>query len=97
MKAVEITSPGVVNVVDLEMPVAGPGEVLVKICYVGFCGSDLNTYRGGNLLAISPVIPGHEIGGTVAAVGEEEITAPATDNTVMIAEFLSILPKFSAG
>lgn len=70
MKAIEITTPGVVNIIDKDMPEAGPGEVLVKICYVGFCGSDLNTYRGGNLLAISPVIPGHEIGGTVAAVGD---------------------------
>lgn len=69
MKAIQITSPGVVEIIDRDMPEMRPGEVLLKICYVGFCGSDLNTYRGGNLLAISPVIPGHEIGATVASIG----------------------------
>lgn len=71
MKAIEITNPGSVRVIEKEMPAVGAGEVLVKIQYVGFCGSDLNTYRGGNLLAISPVIPGHEIGGTVAEIGRD--------------------------
>lgn len=70
MKALEITEPGVVNVVERKMPVAQAGEVLVRIHYVGFCGSDLNTFRGGNPMAISPVIPGHEIGGTVTAIGD---------------------------
>lgn len=70
MKAIEITNPGSVSVIEREMPATDPGEVLIRIHYVGFCGSDLNTYRGANLMAISPVIPGHEIGGTVAAVGK---------------------------
>lgn len=69
MKAIQITSPGFVEIIEKDMPETKPGEVLLKICYVGFCGSDLNTYRGGNLLAISPVIPGHEIGATVASIG----------------------------
>ena len=37
--------------------------------YVGFCGSDLNTYRGANAMAKSPVIPGHEIGAVIEALG----------------------------
>ncbi len=71
MKAIEISAPGEVHVVSLADTGIRPGEVLVKICYVGFCGSDLNTFLGKNLLAKSPVIPGHEIGGTVEAWGEE--------------------------
>lgn len=71
MKAIEITKPGVVNVIEIEKPALAPEEVLVKIGYVGFCGSDLNTYRGRNLMALSPVIPGHEIGGTIATIGSE--------------------------
>lgn len=70
MKAIQITSPGVVETVEKDRPVLGTGEVLLGIRYVGFCGSDLNTYRGGNLLAISPVIPGHEIGAVVEEIGE---------------------------
>ena len=69
MVSVQITSKGCVSPVEREMPELTSDGVLIKIQYVGFCGSDLNTYLGRNLLAISPVIPGHEIGGTVEAVG----------------------------
>ena len=53
------------------MPKIAADEVLVKIHYVGFCGSDLNTYRGKNPMAIDQVIPGHEIGGTVEEIGAD--------------------------
>ncbi|MBQ6045227.1 MAG: zinc-binding alcohol dehydrogenase family protein [Bacteroidales bacterium] len=69
MKALQISAPGSVNTVDLPVPEAGAGEVLLRMEYVGFCGSDLNTYRGANAMAKSPVIPGHEIGAVIEAVG----------------------------
>ncbi len=69
MKAVKITAPGRVVVEEQSKPVLASDEVLVKICFVGFCGSDLNTYRGKNPMAISPVIPGHEIGGIIEETG----------------------------
>ncbi len=50
------------------MPVAQPGEVLLKVIYAGFCGSDLNTYLGMNPMVRMPVIPGHEISAVVQAV-----------------------------
>ncbi|MDE6061428.1 MAG: alcohol dehydrogenase catalytic domain-containing protein, partial [Duncaniella sp.] len=65
MKSVKIVAPGRVVVEEQAMPVVAPDEVLVKIHYVGFCGSDLNTFRGKNPMATDQVIPGHEIGGTV--------------------------------
>lgn len=52
------------------MPTPAAGEVLLRIAYVGFCGSDLNTFRGRNALALKPVIPGHEISAVIEAVGE---------------------------
>ena len=69
MKALQITEPSVMKVVDMEKPQCGADEVLLKIHYVGFCGSDLNTYRGLNPMVKMPVIPGHEIGATIAAIG----------------------------
>ncbi len=69
MKALQISAPGSVNTVDLPVPEAGAGEVLLRMEYVGFCGSDLNTYRGANAMAKSPVIPGHEIGAMIEALG----------------------------
>ena len=69
MKAIQITKPFELNVIDVEKPVCGEGEVLLRIRYVGFCGSDLNTWRGGNAMAKAGVIPGHEVGAEIAAVG----------------------------
>ena len=71
MKAIQIAQPGKVILTDLPIPAIQPDEVLVKIHYVGFCGSDLNTWLGRNALAKMPVIPGHEIGGTIEAVGDQ--------------------------
>ena len=69
MKAIQITQPFELNVIDVEKPVCGEGEVLLRIRYVGFCGSDLNTWRGGNAMAKAGVVPGHEVGAEIAAVG----------------------------
>ena len=70
MKAIQITHQQELNIVELEKPQApGQGEVLLKLCYVGFCGSDINTFMGRNTMALNPVIPGHEVGAVIEAVG----------------------------
>lgn len=46
-------------------------EVLLKIKYVGLCGSDLNTYRKLNPLVTYPRIPGHEISAEIVAKGNQ--------------------------
>src|SRR5437762_12892872 len=58
------------------MPAAtgpGPGEVKVSLAAGGTCGSDLHYYQHGGFGTIrpkEPMILGHEVAGTVAAVGE---------------------------
>jgi 2-desacetyl-2-hydroxyethyl bacteriochlorophyllide A dehydrogenase len=71
MKAIQITAPSEMKVVDIEKPQCGADQVLLKIHYVGFCGSDLNTYRGLNPMVKMPVIPGHEIGAEIAETGAD--------------------------
>ena len=71
MKAVQISSPGKIITIDIPKSNIQPDEVLVKIKYVGFCGTDLTTWLGKSKLAKMPVIPGHEIGGVVEAIGEK--------------------------
>ncbi|MCF0203211.1 MAG: zinc-binding alcohol dehydrogenase family protein [Bacteroidaceae bacterium] len=71
MKAIQISAANEMACVEIENPAPlKAGEVLVKINYVGFCGSDLNTYRGGNPLVKMPVIPGHEVSAEIAEVAE---------------------------
>lgn len=72
MKAIQITHSQECNIIDIEKPQAlAPNEVLLKLEYVGFCGSDINTFMGRNGMAKNPVIPGHEVGATIEAVGSE--------------------------
>lgn len=56
----------------LDMPVPGPGEVLLKLGAGGICGSDLHYYfegRNGSFVVREPLIPGHEASAVVEAVG----------------------------
>jgi L-iditol 2-dehydrogenase len=50
------------------VPAIGPGELLVRIATCGICGTDLKKIHYGSHSA--PRIFGHEMAGTVAAVGE---------------------------
>ena len=70
MKTLHIPAVGEMRVADEPVPAPKQGEVLLKLAYVGFCGSDLNTFLGRNTMAKANVIPGHEIGATIAAIGE---------------------------
>ncbi len=71
MKAIQISHSQELYIIDIERPQApAAGEVLLKLCYVGFCGSDINTFMGRNGMALNPVIPGHEVGAVIEAVGE---------------------------
>lgn len=57
-----------VRVETVPVPEIGPGEVLVKIHTCGICGTDLKKIHTGSHSA--PRIFGHEMAGTVAAVGQ---------------------------
>jgi threonine dehydrogenase-like Zn-dependent dehydrogenase len=50
MIAIEITKPGEMRLVEREMPTVGNNDILLKMNYIGFCGSDLSTYLGKNPL-----------------------------------------------
>lgn len=69
MRALVITGPRAVAFCDVPEPAPGAGEVLLRVRWVGFCGSDLNTFRGLNPLVSYPRIPGHEVSGVIEAVG----------------------------
>lgn len=71
MKALQIEQQGRTRLVTIGEPTLAAGEVLIRISTVGFCGSDLNTYRGLNPLVSYPRIPGHEIAGTIVRLGAE--------------------------
>lgn len=71
MKALVINEPQETSLIELDRPTAGPSDVLLQVKCVGFCGSDLNTFRGLNPLVGYPRIPGHEVAATIVEFGSE--------------------------
>jgi 2-desacetyl-2-hydroxyethyl bacteriochlorophyllide A dehydrogenase len=69
MNRIIISNPGEVKVTEAEVPIPEPGEVLLKLKHVGFCGSDLSTYLGKNPMVQYPRVPGHEISAEIAETG----------------------------
>src|SRR5207248_9360105 len=57
-----------VRVERVPIPEIGPGEALVRIDSCGVCGTDLKKIHYG--LQPPPRIYGHEMAGTIAALGE---------------------------
>src|SRR4051812_37159198 len=55
------------TIVELPRPDAGPGELLVRVSACGVCGTDL--LKLYSAAVPKPVQLGHEVVGTVAAVG----------------------------
>ncbi|MBH0778277.1 NAD(P)-dependent alcohol dehydrogenase [Nocardia bovistercoris] len=63
------TPDGTFEKVTIERRELGPRDVLIDIAYAGICHSDIHTARNEWGRTRYPCVPGHEIAGTVAAVG----------------------------
>lgn len=67
MRAVELVDAHRLELVELPVPEAAPGEVVVRVDGCGICGSDLTSYKIG---LFTDAVPGHELAGVVHAIGE---------------------------
>ncbi len=67
--------PGTTKITDAPVPVPKADEVLIRVEYVGICGSDVHSFESGPF--IPPSDPdqkiglGHECAGTVVSVGTD--------------------------
>ena len=91
MKTLLIDAPGKYSYGEKPKPTPAPGEVLLAVKRLGFCGSDLSTFRGGNPLVVYPRIPGHEIAAVIEAV-TEGVPAEFT-----IGQSVTVMPYTSCG
>jgi L-iditol 2-dehydrogenase len=67
MRAAVYRGKGRVGLEEVPVPEIGPGEVLLKVAACGICGTDIKKIQYG--FVPPPQIFGHEIAGTVVAVG----------------------------
>src|ERR1700691_5202541 len=70
-KAVEVSSPGVLRVVERDITEPGPGQVRIRVEACGICHTDAATVNGVYPGMSLPRVPGHEVVGRIEAVGSE--------------------------
>ena len=68
-KAMQISRPGVMELVERRVPQPGPGEVLLAVQACGICGADAGDIEGP--VSASPRVPGHEVVGIIVAAGPQ--------------------------
>ena len=71
----------------------GPADVQIEILYCSVCHSDLHTARSEWPGTVYPCVPGHEILGTVTAVGDA-VTKFKVGDTAAVATQYSYLPSW---
>lgn len=74
MKAVVVHAAGDLRVDELPDPEVGPNDVLVEMEWGGVCGSDVTYVRSGvsgTAVLREPLVLGHEVAGTIAALGPD--------------------------
>ena len=74
MKVAVMNGIGKMDLIERDIPIVKGNEVLVKLDYVGICGSDLHYYENGRIgdyIVEPPFVLGHEPGGVVVEVGNK--------------------------
>lgn len=79
MKAIQITKPYEIKVIEKQMPVPKENEVLLKVLYCGICGADVASYTGNQPFTTYPRIPGHEFSAKIIEIPENERGLKAGD------------------
>ncbi|WP_433296426.1 zinc-dependent alcohol dehydrogenase [Actinoplanes sp. CA-030573] len=86
MRRVVVTPAGV-SVTSADVPEPREGEVLVRMAAAGVCGSDVHALQGKHPFIVLPYPPGHEVSGTVEALGPG-VTAVRAGQRVTMEPFL---------
>ena len=90
MKAIQITKPGEIKIIEKEMPVAKENEALLKVKYCGICGADVASYTGNQPFTTYPRIPGHEFSAEIVSV-------PENDKGLKAGDVITCNPYFNCG
>ncbi len=70
-KAFQVTAPGTLDLVERPIPQPGPGQVRIRVEACGICHTDAATVEGAFPGLTFPRVPGHEVIGTIEAVGSD--------------------------
>ncbi|HBA83713.1 MAG TPA: L-iditol 2-dehydrogenase [Verrucomicrobia bacterium] len=86
MKAMEISEPGRIRLVETDVPKPASGEVVIRLSGCGLCASNIPVWEGRDWFRypIEPGSPGHEGWGTIAEVGPDVEVLKAGDRVAVL-------------
>lgn len=90
MKAIEITKPFEIKIIDKEKPIINDGESLLKVLYCGICGADVASFTGNQPFTTYPRIPGHEFSAQIVEI-------PENDRGLKKGDVVTCNPYFNCG
>ncbi len=70
-RAMQVSRPGVLELVERSTPTPGAGEVLIAVEACGMCGADASDIEGADPALQPPRVPGHEVVGRLVALGPQ--------------------------
>lgn len=68
-RAMQITQPGTLELVERKTPTPGNDEVLIEVEACGICGADASDIENADPSLEPPRVPGHEVVGRIVAIG----------------------------
>jgi 2-desacetyl-2-hydroxyethyl bacteriochlorophyllide A dehydrogenase len=90
MKAIEITAPGKIRIIEKAMPQPQEGEALLQVLFGGICGADVASYTGNQPFTTYPRIPGHELSARIVSI-------PENDRGLRPGDIVTCNPYFNCG
>lgn len=81
-RAMQVSSPGVLELVERAVPEPGVGEVLIRVEACGVCGADAADIERATPALQPPRVPGHEVVGRIVALGTHVSAAWAVGQRV---------------
>ena len=91
MRALYLVEPGKTEIREINRPAPRDGEVLLSVGRVGFCGGDLNGFRGLFELQEYPVVLGHELGAVIEEIGT------GVPDSVRVGTKVTVYPYLNCG
>jgi L-iditol 2-dehydrogenase len=97
MRALRYLGPGRLAVEDVPVPSISSGEALVRVRACGLCATDVKTYRRGHPRIAAGAVLGHEMVGTIAALGEAGSSGVGAELKWKVGDRVAVPPYIPCG
>lgn len=91
MKQAILTGPKTIEFSETEKPVIKDNEILMKVKYMGICGSDIHAYYGKHPFMSFPIRLGHEMSGEIIEIGSN------VKEDLKIGDLVTMMPQEFCG